>query len=72
MDRPAYLAECATCGRAVSSPFRVYDSRGKVTLGCVAPDHEGHLIPATESARWHNRAEAHTIRRELLRMLQGV
>lgn len=72
MDRPAYLAECRTCARPVSSPFRVYDERGKVLSGCVAPDHDGQLTPATESMRWHNRAEARTIRRELVRMLQGT
>lgn len=53
---------CTTCCRNVTSPYRVYDERGKVIQGCVDASHEGHTI--AESSRWHHRPEALALRRE--------
>lgn len=63
---------CPTCGRANHSPYRTYDSRGKVTAGCVDEFHTGHLIPISESNFWHNRKEAKKIRADLFRKLAAL
>ena len=60
---------CPTCCRAANNPFRVYDDRGRVDIGCVDRFHSDHLIPLTESARWHNRKEAEQTRRSLEKFL---
>lgn len=52
------MTNCTICGRAPSSPFRVYDERGRVTLGCIDASHDGALVTPSESARWHYRPEA--------------
>lgn len=62
---------CNICGRAPGNPFRVYDERGKVVNGCVAEAHTGHLVTPSESARWHNRAEAKKVRAALAKMQKG-
>ena len=56
---------CRICTKPVDSPYRVYDERGHVIQGCVAPDHTGHLIAISASAQWHNRPEAKQIRKGL-------
>ena len=53
---------CRTCVRPVSSPFRLYDERGRVLSGCVAVDHDGHLLSGSDSARWHARPVARKLR----------
>ena len=60
VTRAPHNAICTTCVRPAAMPFRVYDERGKVTLGCVDAIHTGHLIG--ESLRWHNDLKAHQIR----------
>lgn len=60
---------CPTCCRAAHNPFRVYDDRGRVDIGCVDRFHSGHLTPLTESSRWHNRKEAERTRRSLEKFL---
>ena len=57
--------KCLTCGRDVYSPYRTFDSRGRVTGGCVDASHTGKLTPISESSRWHNRLEAKKIRKRL-------
>lgn len=56
---------CRDCSRPLASPFRVYGDRGRVIIGCVSADHDGHLRPLSESSHWHNRPEAKKIRRGL-------
>lgn len=60
---------CPLCCRPLSSPFRVYNDRGKVTAGCVDDSHTGHLTPISESASWHSRPEAKRLRRKALHKL---
>lgn len=65
---------CTTCTRPVDAPYRVYDRSGKVVAGCIDGCHTGHLIPCSESNRWHNRKEAKAMRKaqaERLRKLLG-
>jgi len=57
--------KCRICGNDVAKPFRVFDANGKVLNGCVFKDHDGHLVPASESSFWHNRKEAKAIRAKL-------
>lgn len=54
---------CRICCRPLAAPARQFDARGKVVLGCVAADHDGHLVPLSESLRWHNRPEAKKLRK---------
>ena len=63
--KSAFVITCRLCCRNLSSPWRVYDERGHVMQGCVSPDHTGHLVPLSESLRWHNRPEAKKLRKEL-------
>lgn len=56
------MATCNICCRPAYSPFRVYDERGKVVMGCVGDAHTGQLITPSESARWHARPEAKKLR----------
>lgn len=62
---------CNTCCRTASNPWRVYDEHGKVTEGCVDDFHTGHLVPISESNRWHNRPQAKTIRRQQAKILRS-
>lgn len=62
---------CNTCVQPVWKPFRVYDERGKVVLGCVDASHDGQLVTPSESARWHARPEAKRIRAAERRRLRG-
>ena len=55
--------QCLTCGCPDHSPWRAYDDRGRVILGCVDACHTDRLITPSESARWHNRIEAKAIQR---------
>jgi hypothetical protein len=58
------VGHCSTCGCPAGQPFRRYDqATGKVVSGCISEAHTGHLIPGTESSRWHNRPEAAKLRR---------
>ena len=59
--------KCPTCCRDHFSPHRVYDTRGKVVEGCVDACHTGQLYG--ESAFWHARPAAVSIRRETLKSL---
>jgi len=59
------MKTCRICNQPVSSPWRVYDQRGRVISGCVGPDHDGHLTPLSESTRWHYRKAAKEIRKAL-------
>jgi hypothetical protein len=54
---------CQTCFKSAGAPFRVYDVSGRVVEGCVDSFHDGHLIPISESNRWHWRPSAKAIRR---------
>jgi hypothetical protein len=54
---------CYICGRVPSNPWRVYDERGKVRFGCVGHAHTGQLVTPSESAWFHNTADAKRIRR---------
>ncbi len=60
-----YLLECPSCTHPFHSPFRQYDSEGKVLMGCVDECHTGHLTSLSESQRWHQRPEAKAIRWKL-------
>jgi hypothetical protein len=62
---------CPICGRSAGSPYRVYDDRGKVISGCVSDFHTGHLVTPSESARFHSRKEAVSIRRKLAKGQAG-
>jgi len=62
---------CPTCTRSVYSPYRQYDSHGKVLGGCVDECHTPHLLTISESTRWHNRPEAKQIRKRLKRGRMG-
>lgn len=59
------MKTCNTCCRPAASPFRVFDDRGKVTMGCVDEFHTDHLTPLSESARWHARPEAKKLRKAM-------
>ncbi len=54
---------CNICGGTKSHPYRVYDEKGKVIIGCVDIFHEGEIISPSESLFWHNRSEAKKIRK---------
>ena len=56
---------CNLCFKEVSNPWRIYDAHGKVVHGCVSEAHTGHLVPISESSRWHNRKIAKALRRQL-------
>jgi hypothetical protein len=57
---------CPICTRPAYSPYRVYDERGRVVLGCVAAFHDDALRGIVgESSRWHFRPAAKAIRRTL-------
>lgn len=62
---------CRICCRHVSSPFRVFDAHGRVTMGCVGADHDGQLVAPSESARWHSRKEAKAARKAIRDMQAG-
>lgn len=64
MNTPEDQKLCNTCGRFAASPYRRWDAYGSVTEGCVDDFHSGHLVTPSESARWHYRMEAKTIRRQ--------
>jgi hypothetical protein len=64
MSKIILAAQCPTCARAPGSPYRVYDC-GRVARGCVDHFHTGHLVTPSESARWHARADAVRIRKEM-------
>lgn len=53
---------CGTCCRRADAPYRLYDSQGKITQGCVANFHTGHLVAISQSNHWHTRPEAKRIR----------
>ena len=53
---------CNTCTHSASSPYRVTDDAGRVIQGCIDAFHTGHLVPGSESERWHNRKEAMALR----------
>lgn len=61
---------CNTCGRPDHSPFRVFDDRGKIVLGCIDAAHDGRLVTPSESARWHSRPEAKKHRAFVKRVLK--
>lgn len=48
---------CRTCGKALTAPYRVYDSTGHVVQGCISADHDGQLV-RFDDVRWHNRRSA--------------
>lgn len=52
---------CNICGKENSHPFRVYDLKGKVLMGCVDKFHTNELITLSESSFWHNRKKARHI-----------
>lgn len=52
---------CRTCGKPLSEPWRSRDADGKIWLGCVDSDHEGHLY-RYDDLRWHKRPEARKAR----------
>jgi len=56
--------ECPICCKPANNPWRVYDSNGRVLLGCVSAFHNDHLVPISESNRWHNCKEAKQLRRK--------
>lgn len=62
-------SHCPTCTRAVSTPYRQYDSHGKVVSGCVDASHVGHVYG--ESLRWHVGLHGREIRRQTLESLKG-
>lgn len=63
---------CPTCVRKASNPFRVYDPRGKVTMGCIDEFHSGHLVTPSESSFWHNRPIAKKHRSSVKRHLKNL
>lgn len=63
---------CRTCLRPLSAPFRSWGQGGSIVSGCVAADHDGHLVGISESNRWHNRPEARKIRRDEVRRLRAL
>lgn len=65
-------ATCNTCCRPAASPFRVYDERGRVQLGCIDAFHDGHLVVPSESARWHARPEARQHRAAVAKHLRQL
>jgi hypothetical protein len=54
--------ECPICGQPAGSPYRSYDSRGKVVQGCVSEFHTGHLVTPSETAFWHSSTAAKKVR----------
>lgn len=54
---------CNTCGKPVSAPYRVFDTKGAVIQGCVDSCHTEHLLSCTASLRWALRTEAKEIQR---------
>lgn len=54
-------ATCTTCGRALNAPYRRIVA-GAIVEGCVDDAHTGHLPATTNTAAWHDRAEARKIR----------
>jgi hypothetical protein len=63
---------CRTCCRPLNNPYRTYDDRGRVTHGCISSDHTGHLLPGTESYRWHIRPEAKRLRKQTERHIRSL
>ena len=63
--RVSHKKICRICGKDINNPYRVFSTNGKVMAGCVASDHNGKLVGASESAFWHNRNEAKAIRANL-------
>lgn len=63
---------CRTCGKSPEAPYRVYDSHGKVTFGCIDECHTGRLVKGSESARWHNRPTAKLHRAQVKRHLRKL
>ena len=61
---------CNTCTRPVASPFRRFDSNGKVIEGCVDAAHTGHIYG--ESLRWHMRPAAKEIRKAATERLRAM
>lgn len=62
---PSDQGGCPSCGHTAGSPYRVYDSHGKVYRGCVDRFHNGALVTCSESNFWHNRPEAKRIRKAM-------
>lgn len=70
--RKVFFADtCPTCTRAAGSPFRVFNARGKVTAGCIDHFHTGHIVTPSESAAWHSRPIAKTMRAASRKMRDG-
>lgn len=66
-------ANCPTCTRIASAPYRRHDERGKVTEGCIDAFHTDALSGIIgESTAWHFRAEAVAIRRAELKALEAT
>lgn len=62
---------CPICGHKPASPYRLYRQDGKIIHGCIDAIHTGHLVPISESSRWHNRHEAIQMRRDELKQLKS-
>jgi hypothetical protein len=58
---------CPICCQPAAAPYRRHDARGVIFEGCVASFHTGHLVPMSESARWHNRPESKRCRAAMKR-----
>ena len=67
----AQVVICNTCTRSDHSPYRVYDTRGKVVAGCVDACHTGRLMTPSESANWHHRPDAKRIRARAAKGMKG-
>lgn len=65
-------AICPVCCNKPGNPFRAFDKSGRVINGCVDATHTGHLVPISESQRWHMRPAAIDIRRMQLSCIGGL
>ena len=54
---------CPICFAPSHSPFRMWEG-DKIIGGCVDDFHTGHLVVPSQSASFHNRTDAKTIRAE--------
>lgn len=64
--------QCPSCTRSKYHPFRRYDARGKITMGCIDDFHTGHLTPISQGNSWHMRKEAQKWRRAMAKHLKLV
>lgn len=66
-------AQCPTCCKPAAAPFRQQDGNGKIIAGCIDAFHGPALCgggSTSNSAQWHMRPSAVTMRRQTLAQLR--